>query len=754
MEQYADIVVPIARGPFTFYIGDRAGELMPGTGVEVQIGARKRYMGIVWRLHDDKPKFATKEAGRTMTRGPLLSAAQMRFWEWVASYYMCTLGDVMRFALPSALKPAGLSEEEFRRDEYRPATVSHIRLGSAVRDTEALHAACESLHRSKAQYKALMELCAHFDDGGLSGSGLPRNELSASAQILKKLADKGIIEIYDEEAAVLAATREHRQQYETAKLTPAQDKALEEIHHSFDTQECTLLQGVTGSGKTEIYMHLIADMLADGRSVLYMMPEIAMTSQLVARIRAVFGQRVTVYHSKMSDRHRAEVYRRLLASDGGELVLGVRSSIFLPIPSPGLIIVDEEHDASYKQSEPAPRYNARDCAVWLAHASGARCLLASATPSIESYVNATGGKYGFVTLNERYGDALLPRITISDSLRAFKRGERKLHFDKALLDRMASTLARGRQVMLFQNRRGFAPWVECPQCNWVAKCPRCSVTLTYHKQGGRMQCHVCGYSAAAPAVCPKCGTPSPRMLGLGTEKVEEETAALFPDARILRLDRDTATSPSRYERTVTDFERGAADILVGTQMITKGFDFPGLELVGILNADNMLNFPDFRASERAYQTMTQVAGRAGRSGPNGEVVIQTSQPDHPVIRQVQALDYEGMVKMQLAERSIFGYPPYGRLIKIIMRHSDDRLLNEAASWLAARARELFGSRVFGPHAPLIEKAGGESFMEIMLKIENGTSAAKVKEELSKIISAASRHDDYKRVTVFCDIDPQ
>lgn len=754
MQQYADIVVPIARGPFTFHIGDRADELTPGTGVEVEIGSRKRYMGIVWRLHDDKPKFATKAVGRTMTCVPLLNAMQMRFWEWIASYYMCTLGDVMRFALPSALKPSGLSEEELRSDEYRPATVSHIRLGSAVRNAEALHAACESLKRSKAQYKALMELCSHFDDGGLSGGSLPRSELSASSQIIKKLVDKGIIETYDEEAAVLAATREHRQKYETATLTPAQDKALDEIRHSFDTRECTLLQGVTGSGKTEIYMHLIADMLAGGRSVLYMMPEIAMTSQLVARIRAVFGHRVTVYHSKMSDRHRAEVYRRLLASDGGELVLGVRSAIFLPLPSPGLIIVDEEHDASYKQSDPAPRYNARDCAVWLAHASGARCLLASATPSIESYVNATGGKYGFVTLNERYGSALLPRITISDSLRAFKRGERRLHFDKALLDRMAATLARGRQVMLFQNRRGFAPWVECPQCSWVAKCPRCSVTLTYHKQGGRMQCHVCGYSSTAPAVCPKCGTPSPRMLGLGTEKVEEETATLFPDARILRLDRDTATSTSRYEHTVTDFERGAADILVGTQMITKGFDFPGLELVGILNADNMLNFPDFRASERAYQTMTQVAGRAGRSGPDGEVVIQTSQPDHPVIRQVQTLDYEGMVNMQLAERSIFGYPPYGRLIKIIMRHRDERLLNETAAWLAARTRELFGNRVFGPHAPLIEKAGGESFMEIMLKIENGTSAAKVKERLAKIISAASRHANYKRVTVFCDIDPQ
>ena len=470
MQQYADIVVPIARGPFTFHIGDCADELTPSTGVEVEIGSRQRYKGKVWRLHDEKPKFATKAVGRTITCGPLLNAMQMRFWEWVASYYMCTLGDVMRFALPSALKPSGLSEEELRRDEYRPATVSHIRLGSAVSNAEALHAACESLKRSKAQYKALMELWSHFEDGGLSGGSLPRSELSASSQIIKKLVDKGIIETYDEEAAVLAATREHRQKYETATLTPAQRKALDEIRHSFDTRECTLLQGVTGSGKTEIYMHLIADMLAGGRSVLYMMPEIAMTSQLVARIRAVFGHRVTVYHSKMSDRHRAEVYRRLLASDGGELVLGVRSAIFLPLPSPGLIIVDEEHDASYKQSDPAPRYNARDCAVWLAHASGARCLLASATPSIESYINATGGKYGFVTLNERYGSALLPRITISDSLRAFKRGERRLHFDKALLDRMAATLARGRQVLLFQHRRGFAPWGECPHSSRVAKC--------------------------------------------------------------------------------------------------------------------------------------------------------------------------------------------------------------------------------------------------------------------------------------------
>lgn len=755
LEIYADIVLPVARGPFTFRIdAAEAGSIAPGMGVEVKLGARKLYMGIVWRIHRERPSFPTKTAGRIMTRTPLVDERQRRLWEWIAEYYMCTLGDVMRFALPAALKPEGLTEDEFRRDEYRPARVKHLRLGRAIDSAETLSAACEGLRRSKAQYAAVVEFCSFFPDNGVAGGELPRSALSASSAILNKLVGKGIMEFVERERQYGSRPPLDVSQIPLAVLTPAQQAAYDGITESFAKQDCVLLHGVTGSGKTEIYMRMIADSLSRGRSVLYMLPEIAMTSQLIARIRSVFGDRVTVYHSKLSDRRRAEVYRTLLASEGSELVLGVRSSIFLPVPGLDLVIVDEEHDQSYKQTEPAPRYNARDCAVWMAKRTGAKCLLASATPSIESYVNATGGKYGLVSLTERYGAARLPRIVVSDSLNAFKRGERKLHFDKALADRVSSALDRGRQVMLFQNRRGFAPWIECGECGWVAICPRCSVTLTYHKQGDRLKCHLCGYSTALPKTCPKCATPSPKLMGLGTEKVGEEVAALFPSARMVRLDRDTATSPLRYEKIVADFESGAADILIGTQMITKGFDFPRLELVGIMNADSLLNFPDFRACERAYQMMTQVAGRAGRADAAGEVVIQTKQPDNPVIRQVQSLDYEGMVNTQLAERSIFGYPPYGKLIVVKLRHRDDKLLERASEWLAGRMRTVFGERVYGPHAPMIEKVGGENYLEILLKVENGRSTARVKEILHGMIKEVYRHPEYKRVFLFCDVDPQ
>lgn len=756
MEIYADIVVPIAKGAFTFRIDAAEGEsvLEPGMGVEVRLGARKLYMGIIWRIHREHPAFQTKRAGRIMTDRPLLTAGQMQLWEWVAEYYMCTLGDVMRFALPAALKPQGLSEAEFLRDEYKPPKVRYVKLGDCIHSEAELDEVCDGLRRSKAQQAALVEFRSHFCGAEVLHGELLRAELEVSPAVLNKLVEKRVFALDEREVLPAGQLPFSASDHCMAELTGAQQVALHEIEAGFKGADCVLLRGVTGSGKTEIYMQLIADTLSRGGSVLYLMPEIAMTSQLVARITSVFGERVTIYHSKITDRRRAEIYRRLLRSKGGELVMGVRSSVFLPVPKAELIIVDEEHDPSYKQTEPAPRYNARDCAVWMARLWGAKCLLASATPSIESYVNATGGKYGLVTLTARYGAAQLPKITISDSLRAFRRGERKLHFDKALLDRAHETLARGKQIMLFQNRRGFAPWVECVECGWVAHCPRCSVTLTYHKQGGRLKCHMCGYSTGVIASCPKCGTPSPKLMGFGTEKIEEEVSVVFPDTRVLRLDRDTATSPARYEKIVYDFERGAADILVGTQMIAKGFDFPGLELVGILNADNLLNYPDFRASERAYQTMTQVAGRAGRADADGEVVIQTMQPGNEVIRQVQVLDYEGMVNSQLAERSVFGYPPYGKLIKVILRHRDERVTEQAALWLAARMRQLFAERVFGPHAPVIEKIGGESYLEIVLKIENGRSAGKAKELLAGMIAQLARHEEHKNVFVFCDVDPQ
>ncbi len=744
MELFADIVLPVAHAPFTFLVpAAETGKIAPGVGVEVRVGARRRYMGIVWRLHAERPEFRVRPLERVMTERPLLDGRQMELWEWVASYYMCTLGEVMRFALPAALKPHGVTDEEFAAARYAPATVRCVRV---VPGTD-VSAARESLKRSRVQLAAFETLLA-------ADGPVPRRGLGVSAAVLARLEEKGIAETVECETASMAGGRDVPPAG-LAALTVEQKLALAEVESSFRAGFGTvLLHGVTGSGKTEIYFHMIARVLAAGGSVLYLVPEIAMTSQLVARVRAVFGSRAVVYHSALTDRRRAETYRRLSSSGGGELVVGVRSSIFLPLPKLGLVIVDEEHDPGYKQPEPAPRYNARDCAVWMARNAGARCLLASATPSIESWTNAVGGKYALVSLPQRYGEGRLPAVTVSDSGRARRRGERRMHFDKALMDRMKDALDRGRQVMLFQNRRGLAPWVECETCGWTARCPRCSVTLTHHREGGdRLRCHVCGYSMAVPAVCPECGG-APRACGFGTEKVEEEVAALFPSARVLRLDRDAAASPSNFERIVSDFGAGKADVLVGTQLITKGFDFGGVSLVGVMNADSLLNFPDFRASERAFQMLTQVAGRAGRTDGCGEVVIQTTRPDDATIRQVQAGDYEEMVASQLAERSAFGYPPYGKLIRVVMRHRDEMLVEEAGAWLAARMREALGERVFGPHPPVLERAGGECYREILLKIGAGESAASVKKTLSELLGRASREARFRSVFIFCDVDPQ
>lgn len=763
VELFADIVVPVARDFFTFRVGESvAASLTEGMGVAVRLGPRKIYMGVVWRIHGEKPPFKViRDIEKIVYPESILSREQMQFWEWVARYYMCTLGEVMRFALPSALKPSGMSEREFREDEFRPREVKFLSLGWAVRTEERLREASESLARAKAQYRALMEFCAAagFEDGkGFSECAVKqvrRDRLSASDAIIKKLEERGIItvvkrELTPDEVKELAVAGPD---YLLPQLTAPQIAAFDCVGRGFGEKHAVLLHGVTGSGKTEIYTHLIAKELEAGRSVLYMMPEIAMTSQLVVRIRRVFGDRLTVYHSRMTDHQRAETYRKLGRSAGGELILGVRSSVFLPLPALGLVIVDEEHDPSYKQSENQPRYNARDCAVYISSRAGAKCLLSSATPSIESYTNAVSGKYGLVTLRERYGDAGLPEIIISDTLAAVKRGERKAHFNKILLDSLKETLRHGRQAMLFQNRRAFAPYIECVSCGWTAHCPRCSVTLSYHRHDNSLKCHLCGFSTAMYANCPHCGTPDPKPRGFGTEKVEDELAKLFPDARIARLDRDTSGSVRRFEKIIGDFEARRTDVLVGTQMITKGFDFSGVSLVGILNADNLLNYPGFRASERAYQIMTQMAGRAGRGDSRGLVIIQTSQPGNPVLSYVKSGDYEGMAESQLSERRAFGYPPYGRLVNVVLKHRNIELLEEGARFLAARMREAFGEDVYGPHAPVIEKISNENILTILLKISGGSSAVKAKETLGKLISEFLSRKRYGPLSVSCDVDP-
>ena len=755
MELFADIILPLSGSGYTYRIReDLSGILVPGMAVSVPLGPRKIYLGIVHRIHTKPPSYGNiRETGAPVWDRPLVSTEQLAFWEWLSEYYMCSLGDVMRFALPSALKPSGFSDEEFFQDNFKPRRERFLSLAPGIDNPTRLNETIDSLARTKAQQAALIAFCGLLPEEELFDGEIPMKRLDVRPKNIRKLIERGILVAVDRESP---ATDGRLQALPPTlpSLTERQREAKEEISRLFQNKACVLLHGITGSGKTEIYMHLIARELETGHSVLYLVPEIAMTAQLVRRIQAVFGNRVIPYHSHLTDRQRAEIYRKLNRDEGGYLVLGARSAIFLPFPTRSLLIVDEEHDSSFKQTDSAPRYHARDCAVWLARSFGARCLLGSATPSIESFHNACSGKYGLVRLTERYGSARLPHIIVSDTIRAAKRGERKTHFNKILLDSIGETLAAGRQIMLFQNRRGFAPYVECVRCGWTARCPQCSVTLTLHKNEGVLRCHYCGYSAPLPIRCPECHADAPKPCGFGTEKIEEELHRLFPDARIARLDRDTSTSVRKFETTVSNFAARKIDILVGTQIIIKGFDFPGVSLVGILNADNLLNYPDFRASERAFQQMMQAAGRAGRTDDCGEVIIQTAQPDNPVIRQVREENYEEMVRTQLSERRIFSYPPFSRLIGLSLKHRDHELLSIGAEMLVRDMRNHFGNRVFGPHTPVVERIGGEWLMNVLLKIERKKSFAEAKRTLANILRDWSLDERFRKIFVSINVDPQ
>ena len=753
MERYADIVLPLAQPVYTFSVPEELGEVAPGRAVAVQFGARKFYTGIVWRVHERRPDFKRiKPLQRLLYDRPLLTAEQMALWEWVASYYMCSLGEVMRAALPSLMKPSADSFEGFADEEFRPRTETYFTLAPGLYDPDRLHEVFEKLQRrAPKQYEALLELASAGPDGGLPPGEVPRRLLQADRTVLHALERKGFMAAAEHERTVERGAALFR----LPVLSDHQRQALETLRGQFAGGKSTaLLHGVTSSGKTELYIHLIAEVLAQGGDVLLLVPEIALTAQLIERMERIFGSRVTPYHSRLTDRQRSETYFRLNRSQGGEFVVGVRSSIFLPMRRLQLVIVDEEHDASYKQSDPAPRYHARDCAVVMARIFGGRTLLGSATPSLETWVNAEGGKYGRAALAERYGDARMPEIIVSDTLRAARRGERHAHFNKLLLDKLGETLARGEQAMLFQNRRGFSPYVECTECGWTARCPDCNVTLTYHKAGGRLVCHYCGHAEPVPAKCPSCKVTDVVPMGFGTEKIEEEIARIFPEARVARLDRDTVTSERAFNAIVAGFARRETDILVGTQMITKGFDFEGVALVGILNADNMLNNPDFRAGERAFQLMMQVAGRAGRRAQGGEVVIQTSEPGNPVVRQVVAGDFEAMARTQLADRQAFFYPPYARLISLLLRHRDLQLLHAAAAELAARLRRRFGRRLLGPLVPPVDRIRGEYLAGLLLKIESGASSSRARELLAAELQDFAQTPRFKSVAVVVNVDPQ
>ncbi|MFR9497012.1 MAG: primosomal protein N' [Rikenellaceae bacterium] len=744
MSRYADIVLPLAQEAFTFEVDEKL-LLEEGSAVVVPLGAvtERLYTGIVWRLHTNRPPYKRiKNVVRVLYGRPLLNAAQRQFWEWVASYYLCTVGEVMRVALPAMMKPVGRTDEEFSLEEFRARSEYYISL--LLPNLEESLSKFE--RRAPKQHRALLELLDHT-----THRQIPRRLLSADMPTLQSLARKGIISL---ERCDVTLEPPLERLFVLPQLSPMQREALEAIRGSFSERSTALLHGITGSGKTEIYIHLIAERLERGEDVLLLLPEIALTAQLIERMERIFGARVVAYHSKLTGRKRTERYLQINNRDGGNFVVGVRSAIFLPLKRLKLIIVDEEHDASYKQSDPAPRYNARDAAVAIASMSGGNTLLGSATPSLESWTNAQCGKYGLAQLTERYGDAQPPIITISDTIRSSKRGERKGHFNFDLLHKIEERLEAQQQVILFQNRRGFAPYIECGACGWTPRCPHCNVTLTLHKAAGSLNCHYCGYLDTLPNCCPECQSLDLKPMGFGTEKIEEQIGELLPSAAVARLDRDSVTSASALGEIVSSFESGKSNILVGTQMVTKGFDFGRVTLVGILNADNMLNSPDFRAEERAFQLMMQVAGRAGRRAECGEVVIQTSQPSHRVLQFVQQADYEGFAHTLLAERVAFGYPPYARIVAITMRHRSLDTLNAAANTLAVALRQIFGRRLQGPVAPPIDKIRDEYIVTMSLKIELGASSNRARELLKEQLEKVGKMAQFRSVTILCNVDPQ
>ena len=732
---FADIILPLAQPCYTFAVS-HIPDLKVGEAVAVQFGPRNVYTGIVLRLHNNAPKRGKiKPVLQRLYDFAILTPKQIEFWSWMASYYLSTLGEVMRIALPSLIKPHATSQELYI--PYSLPTEKVISLKS-MPEGDVL----DKMSRKAPRRAALLSMLQR------SGGEIARKECSADSAVISALVKAGYIEIVDRQCEPQIEPISHST---LPILSTEQSNALQRIESGLDVCNVALLHGVTSSGKTEIYTHRIAYALSREQDVLLLVPEISLTAQLVERMQQMFGSRVIAYHSKLTPLRRTQVYMDMLRTDSGRLIVGARSALFLPYKNLGLVIVDEEHDSSYKQTEPSPRYHGRDAAVMLATQHSAKVILGSATPSLESFNNAMAGKYAGVTLMSRYGGSLPPKIIISDTMRAVKRGERKSHFNKELLDRIADRLQRGEQIMLFQNRRGYAPYVECPRCGWTARCPHCNVTLSRHLNS--LKCHYCGYHIDRLDYCPECKTSQLETKGFGTEKVEEEICALFPTARVLRLDSDSANSDSAYNRIINQFASGEADILVGTQIITKGLDFKGVTLIGVLNADNLTNAPDFRAVERAWQTMLQVAGRAGRRDKAGEVVIQTSDPEHPVFAALSEQGYQHFASAQLRERQMFNYPPFSRLIRITLRHCSPETLAKTASQLGVELRTKFGGRVLGPVTPLIDRIRNEYIVQIIIKIENGSSFARAKEIVSEQITALQKSPESKGITVICDIDP-
>ena len=828
--QYADVILPLpVTGYFTYNVPDELkDQVEPGTRVIVQFGVKKFYSALVYEIHDRKPEgYNTKPIEYIIDSTPIIPVACFSFWEWIAEYYHCTIGEVLKAALPSGLKlesetvinynseyterdnekltpreqllfdvirekrSLSISElnnsllkknsivvvkellgkgavfvEEEMKESYRLKTESVIELPEKLRNEKSIHQALDLLKKTPLQQKLLfsyLELSGILNQ--LAKIIVTKKELlhstGISAAVLNGLVKKNILSVIDQKVDRLATYKGVIK--EVSELSPAQTEALKQIKQSFENKSVTLLHGVTSSGKTEVYIKLIKECLDEGKQVLYLLPEIGLTTQIISRLTKVFGDKAGVYHSKFNDSERVEIWNKVLNfgnNDIGcnqesdyQLIVGTRSALFLPFQNLGLIVVDEEHENSYKQYDPSPRYHARDAAIILGHLQHAPVLLGTATPAVETYYNATSGKYGLATLTERHQNIEMPEIVTADFKDAYRRKQMNSHLTPLLFAEITGALERKEQVILFQNRRGFSPFIECKMCGWVPKCTHCDVSLTFHKHNNSLVCHYCGYSTNHPGKCNACGYNELTNKGFGTEKVEEDLQVIFPDAKIDRMDLDTTRSKSGFENILHSFEHGDIDILIGTQMVTKGLDFENVSIVGILNADNLLNQPDFRAYERSYQLMAQVGGRSGRKNKRGKVIIQTSEPTHPIILNVINNDYEAMYRGQIAERKYFKYPPFYRMIGITLKHREKIELDRIAEELSFKLRERFGTRILGPEYPVISRIKTLYIKQLWIKIEREISVVNAKRQMQEIIDQVKVHTGNKTIQIAIDVDP-
>jgi len=743
---FADVILPLPLdGTFTYSLPPQWQECVkPGCRVLVPFGRSKHYVGIVATLHDNKPTgYEVKDILQPIDTQPILLPEQYRLWQWIADYYMSPIGEVYKAALPAGLKA---------EDGYRPKTETYIRLTSQFSSEPSLHIALDMLQRAPKQLKAFTDFLYLAEEGDVTRDEL-LNEGHA-LQTVSMLVKRGMLETYEVEVGRLNHSGEPHPE-NIKRLSAAQETAYNQILMSMMKKQVTLLHGVTSSGKTEIYIHLIQREIDQHRQVLYLLPEIALTVQMMERLHRVFGDRLGIYHSKYSDAERVEIWQKQLSGHPYDVILGARSAVFLPFQRLGLIIVDEEHETSFKQQDPMPRYHARSAAIMMGAlaAPSPSVLLGSATPSLETYHNAMTGKYGYVQLTERHQGIELPEIQVVDTHDLRHRKMMHGPFSPLLLSKVREALERGEQAILFQNRRGYAPVLTCKACGWVPHCQNCDVSLTYHRQLNQLVCHYCGAVYQVPVECPACGETNLLTRGYGTEKIESEVREVFPEARISRMDLDTTRTRHAYERLISDFASGRTNLLIGTQMISKGLDFDRVSVVGILDADTMLNYPDFRAFEHAFMMMSQVSGRAGRKGHRGLVILQTSQPQLPLIRQVVEGDYAAFYRSLLTERREFHYPPYYRLIYVYLKHRTDPMVETAARELGYRLRQWFGSRVLGPDKPGVARVKSLSIRKLVLKLEPQLNMADVRKYLALAQQQMLQDKRYASLQVYYDVDP-